>query len=124
MTVCNHRFNPRTRCCSKCGLDEREYIASIGPLDPLIRERQSHVLIADPLIKRYTSYNTQTSLVTMEMRHVVPGITLDALPRDRLGGILFSRLTILAGVMIEPEALNWVLSMLRDIKDEPSGIGN
>lgn len=86
--------------------------------------RTIHILLADPLITKYVTYSKQTSFVTVEQRHVVPGITLDALPRDRLGGILFSKLTILAGAVIEPEALNWVLSMLRDTKDEPSGIGN
>jgi len=61
--------------------------------------RTIHILLADPLITKYVTYSKQTSFVTVEQRHVVPGITLDALPRDRLGGILFSKLTILAGLL-------------------------
>ena len=79
-----------------------------------------HILVVDPLCKKYGAYpHVDGSTV-----HQVPALTLDALPRQILGGLLFTKLTIYASAKIEPEALYWVLSMLRDTKDEPSGIGH
>lgn len=86
--------------------------------------KQSHVLIVDPIIKSYLKYNAQTSIVSMELRHCIRSLTLEELPLAQLDGLIFSKLVIIAGAVVQPEALNWVLSKLRDVKDDPSGIGN
>ena len=79
-----------------------------------------HILLVDPLyIKAYHTLNTED-----KQYHFIQSLTLDGVPRERLGGLLFYKLVIYANAKVEPEALNWVLSMLRDTKDEPSGIGN
>ena len=79
-----------------------------------------NILVVDPLCKKYGKFpHVDGSTV-----HRVPALTLDALPREHLGGLLFNKLTIYADAEIEQIALTWVLSMLRDVKDEPSGIGN
>lgn len=80
-----------------------------------------HILLVDPLFtnKYHKQIDTNGNWI-----HQVPALTLDTLPREQLGGILFYRLTIYANAEIQQEALAWVLSMLRDVKDEPSGIGN
>ena len=79
-----------------------------------------HILVVDPLCKRYGTYpHVDGSTV-----HQVHELTLDALPRPELAGLLFNKLTIYAGAKIQTEALYWVFSMLRDVKDEPSGIGD
>ena len=78
-----------------------------------------HILVVHPLCKKYGTYlHTDGSTV-----HQVHELTLDALPRPLVAGLLFHKLTIYASAKIDPEALNWVLSMLRDVKDDPSGIG-
>lgn len=80
-----------------------------------------HILKVLPDIGNYI---ITTDWINKVVTHRVPHITLDALPREKLAGILWSKIEIYPGTKIEPEALSWVLSALRDIKDEPSGIGN
>lgn len=84
--------------------------------------KQRHILIADPKIKNYVAYNVEM-FNHMELRHCIPAMTLDVIPRKTIAGILLSKIEIHAGAVIEPEALEWVLSRLRDVKDDPSGIG-
>lgn len=78
-----------------------------------------YTLIIDPLSKKNVTYpHTDGSTVIQ-----IPRLTLEQLPLAQLGGVVLRKLTIYAGTEIQPEALNWVLSRLRDVKDDPSGIG-
>ena len=70
-------------------------------------------------------YIPTTDYINKVVTHRVPHITQEALPsREKIDGILFSKIEIYPYAKIEPEALAWVLSRLRDTKDKPSGAGN
>lgn len=78
-----------------------------------------YTLIVDPLCKKNVTYpHTDGSTVVQ-----IPALTLTQLPLAQLNGVELHKLVIYAGTEIQPEALNWVLSRLRDVKDDPSGIG-
>lgn len=79
-----------------------------------------HILIVSPnTTDKYMSYITGD-----EIRHIVPAISFEAFSIEQLQGIRLSKIEIYPIAKIEPDALKWVLAMLRDIKDDPSGIGN
>ena len=78
-----------------------------------------HILIVDSLFT-----NTYHALTTSEgdRHHQLKSLTRESI--HYINGILFYKLIIYAGASIHPEGLSFVLSKLRDTKDDPSGIGN
>lgn len=79
-----------------------------------------HILKVFPEIGKYVpTTDFETKIVT----HRIPNLTIKDLPKVKLDGILFDKIELCSGVAIEAEALSWVLSKLRDVKDTPSGTG-